>query len=155
MKKTTTITYNTEIRDGVSTSELEYKDYVKNEKGEENLLHYKVRNCVGTDTMKVISDSRSGGESLATNESFTNESFNKIYKVDDVIDETIGVSSNNKDWKIHEYKNHQLNKEYEREYDTIKFDIKSDLLETGTCKDGTCKAGRTGKSVARSYIENE
>ena len=152
MKKTTTITYNTEIRDGVSTSELEYKDYVKNEKGEENLLHYKVRNCVGTDTMKVIGDSGSsgsGGESLATNESFTNESFNKIYKVDDVIDETIGVSSNNKDWKIHEYKNHQLNKEYEREYDTIKFDIKNDLLETGTCKDGTCKA------VARSYIENE
>jgi DNA-binding ferritin-like protein (Dps family) len=70
--------------------------------------------------------------------------------VDDVIDETIGVSSNNKDWKIHEYKNHQLNKEYEREYDTIKFDIKNDLLETGTCK-----AGRTCKSVARSYIENE
>jgi hypothetical protein len=155
MKKTTTITYNTEIRDGVSTSELEYKDYVKNEKGEENLLHYKVRNCVGTDTMKVISDSGSGGSGGSggesfTNESFTNESFNKIYKVDDVIDETIGVSSNNKDWKIHEYKNHQLNKEYEREYDTIKFDIKSDLLETGTCK-----AGRTGKSVARSYIENE
>jgi len=163
MKKTTTITYNTEIRDGVSTSELEYKDYVKNEKGEENLLHYKVRNCVGTDTMKVISDNGSG-ESLATNESFTNESFNKIYKVDDVIDETIGVSSNNKDWKIHEYKNHQLNKEYEREYDTIKFDIKSDLLEAGTGKSGTGKSGTgksgtgksgTGKSGTRSYIENE
>jgi hypothetical protein len=146
MKKTTTITYNTEIRDGVSTSELEYKDYVKNEKGEENLLHYKVRNCVGADTMKVIRDNGSngsGGESLATN-----ESFNKIYKVDDVIDETIGVSSNNKDWKIHEYKNHQLNKEYEREYDTIKFDIKSDLLESNACKSGTCKSG------ACSYIEN-
>jgi hypothetical protein len=152
MKKTTTITYNTEIRDGVSTSELEYKDYVKNEKGEENLLHYKVRNCVGADTMRVISDngsSGSSGETLATNESFTNESFNKIYKVDDVIDETIGVSSNNKDWKIHEYKNHQLNKEYEREYDTIKFDIKSDLIEAGTGKSGT------GKSGTRSYIENE
>ena len=157
MKKTTTITYNTEIRDGVSTSELEYKDYVKNEKGEENLLHYKVRNCVGADTMRVISDngsSGSSGETLATNESFTNESFNKIYKVDDVIDETIGVSSNNKDWKIHEYKNHQLNKEYEREYDTIKFDIKSDLIEAGTGKSGTGKSG-TGKSGTRSYIENE
>jgi len=164
MKKTTTITYNTEIRDGVSTSELEYKDYVKNEKGEENLLHYKVRNCVGADTMRVISDNGSSGETLATNESFTNESFNKIYKVDDVIDETIGVSSNNKDWKIHEYKNHQLNKEYEREYDTIKFDIKSDLLEAGTGKSGTGKSGTgksgtgksgTGKSGTRSYIENE
>jgi len=149
MKKTTTITYNTEIRDGVSTSELEYKDYVKNEKGEENLLHYKVRNCVGADTMRVISDNGSSGETLATNESFTNESFNKIYKVDDVIDETIGVSSNNKDWKIHEYKNHQLNKEYERGYDTIKFDIKNDLLEARTGKSGT------GKSGTRSYIENE
>ena len=136
MKKTTTITYNIETRDGVSMSEIEYKDYVKNERGEENLLHYKVRNCA--DTMRVIGDS---GDSEATN-----ESFNKIYKVDDRIDETIGVSSNNKDWKIHEYKNHQLNKEYEIGYDTIKFDIKSELLETG-------KAG-VGKTVkAHSYIE--
>ena len=145
MKKSTTITYNIETRDGVSMSEIEYKDYVKNERGEENLLHYKVRNCA--DTMRVIGDS---GDSEATNELLaTNESFNKIYKVDDRIDETIGVSSNNKDWKIHEYKNHQLNKEYEIGYDTIKFDIKSELLETG-------KAGRTGvgKTVkAHSYIE--
>ena len=44
MKKSTTLTYNIETRDGVSMSELEYKDYVKNEKGEENLLHYKMKN---------------------------------------------------------------------------------------------------------------
>lgn len=153
MKKSTTITYNIETRDGVSMSEIEYKDYVKNERGEENLLHYKVRNCA--DTMRVIGDSGESGESEATNELLaTNESFNKIYKVDDRIDETIGVSSNNKDWKIHEYKNHQLNKEYEIGYDTIKFDIKSELLETGR----TGKTGRTGTGVgktvkAHSYIE--
>jgi DNA-binding ferritin-like protein (Dps family) len=49
--------------------------------------------------------------------------------VDDTIDETVGVSSNNDDWRIHEYKNHKLDKEYQQEYETIKFDIKSDLLE--------------------------
>jgi hypothetical protein len=148
MKKTTTITYNIETRDGISMSEIEYKDYVKNERGEENLLHYKVRNCVGADTMKVIGDSDGSSGSDSRDSKATNESFNKIYKVDDVIDETIGVSSNNKDWKIHEYKNHQLNKEYEIGYDTIKFDIKSDLLET-SAGDGT------GATKARSYIENE
>jgi len=148
MKKTTTITYNIETRDGISMSEIEYKDYVKNERGEENLLHYKVRNCVGADTMKVIGDSDGSSGSDSRDSKATNESFNKIYKVDDVIDETIGVSSNNKDWKIHEYKNHQLNKEYEIGYDTIKFDIKSDLLET-SAGDGA------GATKARSYIENE
>ena len=145
MKKTTTITYNIETRDGVSMSEIEYKDYVKNERGEENLLHYKVRNC--TDTMTLIGDSGNSCESGDANNVATNESFNKIYKVEDRIDETIGVSSNNEDWKIHEYKNHQLNKEYEIGYDTIKFDIKSELLETG-------KAGTVANACkARSYIE--
>jgi hypothetical protein len=148
MKKTTTITYNIETRDGISMSEIEYKDYVKNERGEENLLHYKVRNCVETDAMKVIGDSDGSDSRDSRDSKATNESFNKIYKVDDVIDETIGVSSNNKDWKIHEYKNHQLNKEYEIGYDTIKFDIKSDLLET-SAGDGA------GATKARSYIENE
>ena len=138
MKKSTTITYNIETRDGVSMSELEYKDYVKNEKGEENLLHYKVKNSVnvddgcsgssGCDGMKVITDK---DKDIIT----TNESFNKIYKVDNTIDETIGVSSNSKDWKIHEYKNHKLDKEYKQEYDTIQFDIKGALLEHTYIKD--------------------
>lgn len=131
MKKSTTLTYNIETRDGVSMSELEYKDYVKNERGEENLLHYKMKNSVNVDAgssgdgdgdgMKVIVDK---DKEFMT----TNESFNKIYKVDNTIDETIGVSSNNRDWKIHEYKNHKLDKEYKQEYDTIKFDIKGDML---------------------------
>jgi hypothetical protein len=119
MKKTKTITYNIEsTSDGVSMRELEYKDYVKNEKGEENLLHYKVKN-----TVKATDE---------TNESVViGESFNKIYKMNNQIDETVGVSSNCDDWKIHEYKNHQLDKEYKQEYDTITFDVKNELLESG------------------------
>jgi hypothetical protein len=130
MKKTTSITYNIETTGGFSTTELEYKDYIKNEKGEENLLHYKVKNVMNCDELKAITDTGVSGDTSATNAtSGVCETFNKIYKVDDTIDETVGVSSNNDDWRIHEYKNHKLDKEYQQEYETIKFDIKSDLLE--------------------------
>ena len=117
MKKSTTLTYNIETANGVSTYELEYKDYVKNINGEENLLHYKNKaiNCEAVD------------ESIAKIE--LNETFNKIKIDENTIDETIGVSSNNNEWKIHEYKNHKLDKEYKQGYDTIKFDINCDILE--------------------------
>ena len=94
-----------------------YKDYVKNINGEENLLHYKNKaiNCEAVD------------ESIAKIE--LNETFNKIKIDENTIDETIGVSSNNNEWKIHEYKNHKLDKEYKQGYDTIKFDINCDILE--------------------------
>ena len=117
MKKSTTLTYNIETANGVSTYELEYKDYVKNIDGEENLLHYK---------NKAI-NSEAVDESIAKIE--LNETFNKIKIDENTIDETIGVSSNNKEWKIHEYKNHKLDKEYKQGYDTIKFDINCDILE--------------------------
>jgi hypothetical protein len=134
MKKTTSITYNIETNGGFSTTELEYKDYVKNEKGEENLLHYKVKNVMNSDELKAITDTGVSGDTTsvsgnASSASGVCETFNKIYKVDDTIDETVGISSNNDDWRIHEYKNHKLDKEYQQEYETIKFDIKSDLLE--------------------------
>jgi hypothetical protein len=120
MKKTKTITYNIETTsDGVSMRELEYKDYVKNEKGEENLLHYKVKNSVNANETEGVGTVVIG------------ESFNKIYKMNNQIDETVGVSSNCDDWKIHEYKNHQLDKEYKKGYDTITFDVKNELLESG------------------------
>jgi hypothetical protein len=123
MKKSTTITYNIETCGGVSISELEYKDYDKNLKGEENLLHYKVKkvNNAADTEIKTIGDIDEIKE--------LNESFNKIYKIDDTVDETVGISRNNDDWKIHEYKNHKLDKEYIQGYDTIKFDIKSEMLE--------------------------
>jgi hypothetical protein len=127
MKKTTTITYNIENNGDVSMSEIEYKDYVKNEKGEENLLHYKAKNVKNNNIIKAITDDASSTKDIA--ETDISETFNKIYKVDDTIDETVGVSSNNDDWKIHEYKNHKLDKEYRQEYDTIKFDIKNDIFE--------------------------
>ena len=115
MKKSTSITYNIETCEGISTRELEYKDYVKNENGEENLLHYKVKNVNNVTESDEIRE--------------LNETFNKISKLDNKIDETVGISSNNNDWKIHEYKNHKLDKEYKQGYDKIKFDIKSEMLE--------------------------
>jgi TusA-related sulfurtransferase len=127
MKKTTTITYNIENNGDVSMSEIEYKDYVKNEKGEENLLHYKAKNVKNNNIIKAITDDASSTKDIA--ETDISETFNKIYKLDDTIDETVGVSSNNDDWKIHEYKNHKLDKEYKQGYDTIKFDIKKDIFE--------------------------
>ena len=144
MKKTTTITYNTETYGGVSTSELEYKDYVKDEKGEENLLHYKARNVMSeaskANTIKAISnasdasDARNASDasnaSNASDASELKESFNRICKIEDTIEETIGVSSNNNDWKIREYKNHKLDKQYIQEYDAIKFDIKLDKCDS-------------------------
>ena len=108
MKKSTTLTYNIKTANGVSTYELEYKDYVKNIDGEENLLHYK---------NKAI-NSEAVDESIAKIE--LNETFNKIKIDENTIDETIGVSSNNNEWKFHEYK---------QGYDTIKFDINCDILE--------------------------
>jgi hypothetical protein len=149
MKKTTSITYNIETNEGISTTELEYKDYIKNEKGEENLLHYKLKNITNSEELKAITyakESRdtsvsenaavsgdiedvvsvAGGVSVAIG---TSETFNKIYKVNNTIDETVGVSVNNDDWKIHEYKNHKLDKKYKQRYDTIKFDIKNDIFE--------------------------
>jgi hypothetical protein len=136
MKKSTSITYNIETCEGISTRELEYKDYVKNEKGEENLLHYKVRNVMNEkngDEIREIndaSDEDTVGNIKVMNEiNEMKESFNKIYRIDNTIDETVGISSNSDDWTIHEYKNHKLDKEYIQGYDTIKFDIKSEMLE--------------------------
>jgi hypothetical protein len=142
MKKSTSITYNIETCEGISTRELEYKDYVKNEKGEENLLHYKVRNVMNSDETREISDASdtsdaSNADTVGNIKVIRDmnemkemkESFNKIYRIDNTIDETVGISSNNDDWKIHEYKNHKLDKAYIQGYDTIKFDIKSEMLE--------------------------
>jgi len=123
MKKSTTITYNFETNEDYSKYELEYKDYVKNANGEENLLHYKnnVKN-------NIVQHS----DEIKINE--LNETFNKICKFNNKIDETIGVSSNNNEWKIHEYKNHKFDKEYVQEYDTIKFDINYELLQKNETK---------------------
>jgi hypothetical protein len=146
MKKSTSITYNIETCEGISTRELEYKDYVKNEKGEENLLHYKVRNVMNSDETREISDASDTSDASNAADTVGNikvirdmnemnemnimkESFNKIYRIDNTIDETVGISSNSDDWKIHEYKNHKLDKAYIQGYDTIKFDIKSEMLE--------------------------
>ena len=120
MKKSTTITYNIETTDDYSKYELEYKDYVKDANGGENILHYKNITTNNTTDEKNINE--------------LNETFNKICKLDNKIDETIGISSNNKEWKIHEYKNHKLDKEYKQEYETINFDINYDILQKNETK---------------------
>jgi hypothetical protein len=121
MKKSTTITYNIETTDNYSKYELEYKDYVKDVNGIENILHYK--NITKNDT---TTDEKNINE--------LNETFNKICKLDNKIDETIGISSNNKEWKIHEYKNNKLDKEYKQGYETINFDINYDILQKNETK---------------------
>jgi len=121
MKKSTTITYNIETTDNYSKYELEYKDYVKDVNGIENILHYK--NITKNDT---TTDEKNINE--------LNETFNKICKLDNKIDETIGISSNNKEWKIHEYKNNKLDKEYKQGYETINFDINYDILQKNKTK---------------------
>jgi hypothetical protein len=166
MKKSTTITYNTETCGGVSTSSLEYKDYVKDEKGEENLLHYRAKNVMSevnedseANTIKAIGNAsnasnasnagnagNAGNARDARETSELTESFNMICKIDDTVDETIGVSSNNNEWKIREYKNHKLDKQYIQEYDAIKFDIKLDKCDS---------QGSQGTLGSQGYIKDK
>ena len=154
MKKTTTITYNTETYGGVSTSELEYKDYVRDEKGEENLLHYKARNVMSeaskANTIKAIGNASNASD--ASDASELKESFNRICKIEDMIEETIGVSSNNNDWKIQEYKNHKLDKQYIQEYDAINFDIKLDKCDS---QGNRGSLGYQGNRGNQGYIKDK
>ena len=46
----------------------------------------------------------------------------------DIVDEIIGNSSNKEDWKILEYKNHNLEKDYTKLYDNIKLDVNYDII---------------------------
>ena len=45
----------------------------------------------------------------------------------------VGNSVNNNDWKILEYKNHILEKNYNKVYDNIKLDINYDIIQN--CED--------------------
>ena len=118
MIKKTTIKLDIEINeDNTSSKEIEYKNYSKNIDNEEDLLTYK----------NVIKYDAEGKKFYNT------ETFNKIKKVDDMVDELVGNSSNKDDWKILEYKNHILEKDYINIYDNIKLDINYDIIKN--CKD--------------------
>jgi hypothetical protein len=118
MIKKTTLKFDIEVNDdNTASEEIEYLNYSKTSNNEETLLTYK--NIIKYDT---------GG-----NKCENNETFNKIKKNEEIIDEIVGNSTNHNDWKILEYKNHILEKEYINIYDNIKLDINYDIIKN--CKD--------------------
>ncbi len=117
MIKKTTIKFDIEVNDdNTASKEIEYKNYSKNE-DEENLLTYK----------SIIKYDADGNKYDNT------ETFNKIIKTEENVDEMVGNSVNNNDWKILEYKNHILEKNYNKVYDNIKLDINYDIIKN--CED--------------------
>lgn len=114
MIKKTTIKLDIEVNeDNTSLKEIEYKNYSKNIENEEDLLTYK--NVIKYDTC---------GKKV-----YNAETFNKIKKTEDIVDEIIGNSENNNDWKILEFKNHVFEKDYTQIYENIKLDVKYDIIE--------------------------
>ncbi len=113
MIKKTTIKLDIEINeDNTSIKEVKYKDYSKNTDNEEDLLTYK-------SVIKYDSDGK---------KCYNSETFNKLKISEDIVDEIIGNSSNKEDWKILEYKNHNLEKDYTKLYDNIKLDVNYDII---------------------------
>ena len=118
MIKKTTIKFDMEVNeDNTASKEIEYKNYSKNGDNEENLLTYK----------NIIKYDADG------NKCENKETFNKIIKTEENVDEMVGNSANNNDWKILEYKNHILEKDYSKIYDNIKLDINYDIIKN--CED--------------------
>lgn len=118
MIKKTTIKFDIEInQDNTASKKIEYKNYSKNGDNEENLLTYK--NIIKYDAYGNKCDNQ--------------ETFNKIIKTEENVDEMVGNSANNNDWKILEYKNHILEKDYSKIYDNIKLDINYDIIKN--CED--------------------
>jgi hypothetical protein len=118
MIKKTTIKFDIEVNeDNTASKEIEYKNYSKNCDNEENLLTYK----------NIIRYDADG------NKCENKETFNKIIKNEESVAEMVGNSVNNNDWKILEYKNHVLEKDYSNLYDNIKLDINYDIIKN--CED--------------------
>lgn len=118
MIKKTTLKFDIEVsEDNTASKEIEYLNYSKTSNNEETLLTYK----------NVIKYDADG------NKCENNETFNKIKKNEEIIDEIVGNSTNHNDWKILEYKNHILEKDYINIYDNIKLDINYDIIKN--CKD--------------------
>jgi hypothetical protein len=118
MIKKTTIKFDIEVNeDNTASKEIEYKNYSRNSDNEENLLTYK----------NIIKYDANG------NKCDNKETFNKIIKTEENVDEMVGNSANNNDWKILEYKNHILERDYSKVYDNIKLDINYDIIKN--CED--------------------
>ena len=118
MIKKTSLKFDIEVNeDNTASKEIEYMNYSKNSDNIENLLTYK--NIIRYDA--------------CGNKCENNETFNKIKKNDEIIDEIVGNSANNNDWKILQFKNHVLEKDYSKNYDNIKLDINYDIIKN--CED--------------------
>jgi hypothetical protein len=118
MIKKTSLKFDIEVNeDNTASKEIEYMNYSKNSDNIENLLTYK--NIIRYDA--------------CGNKCENNETFNKIKKNDEIIDEIVGNSANNNDWKILQFKNHVLEKDYSKIYYNIKLDINYDIIKN--CED--------------------
>jgi hypothetical protein len=118
MIKKTTIKFDIEVNeDNTASKEIEYKNYSRNSDNEENLLTYK----------NIIKYDADG------NKCENKETFNKIIKNEENVEEMVGNSANNNDWKILEYKNHIFERDYSKIYDNIKLDINYDIIKN--CED--------------------
>jgi hypothetical protein len=107
MQAVTSFTYTINNTNDKISKEIKYNDYSKNDDGDEHMLSYK----------NVFND----------NESI--ESFNKIHRDNHMMKEMVGNSVNKNKWKIQEYNNSHLQKQYDEEYNKLKFNINTDILE--------------------------
>jgi hypothetical protein len=107
METKRTLSYSIETNDGNVNRELQYYDYSKNKNCEENMLLYKNINK----NNEII------------------ESFNKLYKFNNHIDEMVGNSFNKGMWKINKYENSLLKKQYEDDYNNFNPNINFDIIQ--------------------------
>jgi hypothetical protein len=106
MKTITTFSYTIKNDNQNIVKELQYSDYA-NKNNEEIRLLYK--NILDHDQ--------------------TIESFNKLKKSRNEVNEIIGNSRNKKPWQIQEYKNSLLQREYKTDYDSNSFNINHEMIE--------------------------
>lgn len=115
MEKRTSFTYSIENHNNNIIKEIQYSDYSKNDKNENMLLYKNV---------------------MRNNDIL--ESFNKMCKSDDEIDEVIGNSKNKGSWKIKQFKNSILHKKYREDYGRLNFNINADMIEKMECQNVRC-----------------
>tara|TARA_Y100000385_G_C12858617_1_gene536217 strand:+ start:251 stop:625 length:375 start_codon:yes stop_codon:yes gene_type:complete len=114
MKEKTSVMYSYVVNDDdTNESKIEYEKYSKYTDDKEKLLTYKKKTLYDVQTGDVIN----------------NETFNELYKNENNINEIIGNSLNNTNWKIIESNNNIIEKTYSKEYDNLKLDINYDIIK--------------------------
>jgi hypothetical protein len=114
MKEKTSVMYSYVVNDDdTKESKIEYEKYSKYTDDKEKLLTYKKNTLYDVQTGHVIN----------------NETFNELHKNENNINEIIGNSLNNTNWKIIESNNNIIEKTYSKEYDNLKLDINYDIIK--------------------------